>query len=254
MFRHPEWSEGPAFITILPGADSDSHRGTKGQLVRASCQGAVRVARGFTLFEVMVALAVLSIISAVASITLIPTLRNTHVNNAYDTVLMALRQARELAVAQNTIYLVTLNAYPSGSPPANMPWCPVARTVTVTQILNNNGTYSNGPVLLTTCLPTDVAFDAESGIPSTAATTPDGLGTGASSGAIDFDVGVASPGTNTVYFWPDGSSRDANGVFNSGVVYLALPGNLNSSRAITVLGATGRIRGWQLVNGAWVRR
>jgi hypothetical protein len=57
---------------------------------------------------------------------------------------------------------------------------------------------------------------------------------------------------------PDGSSQDVNGNLNSGVLYIAITGNLYSSRAISVLGATGRVRGWQLVNqggnATWVQR
>jgi hypothetical protein len=59
-------------------------------------------------------------------------------------------------------------------------------------------------------------------------------------------------------FMPDGSSQDNLGNFNSGIVYLTRPADttLSSSRAITVWGATGRIRGWQM-NGAgteWVQK
>jgi hypothetical protein len=47
-------------------------------------------------------------------------------------------------------------------------------------------------------------------------------------------------------FWPDGSARDTNGNLNSGIVYLARTGDMNNSRAITLYGATGRVRGWRL--------
>jgi hypothetical protein len=33
---------------------------------------------------------------------------------------------------------------------------------------------------------------------------------------------------------------------NNGVVYLAMPGFINTSRAITLWGATGRLRGWHI--------
>jgi hypothetical protein len=47
---------------------------------------------------------------------------------------------------------------------------------------------------------------------------------------------------------PDGSARDVLGNYNSGVVYLTEPAaaTMYSSKAITVWGATGRIRGWRL--------
>jgi hypothetical protein len=66
---------------------------------------------------------------------------------------------------------------------------------------------------------------------------------------------------NFVAFMPDGSARDTNslGNYNSGVVYLTNPADpIYSSRAVTVWGATGRIRGWRLENRAgsavWVQQ
>ena len=52
----------------------------------------------------------------------------------------------------------------------------------------------------------------------------------------------------TVFFMPDGSAQDLNNNINNGVVYLARPGELYSATAITVWGATGRLRGWKLTN------
>ena len=52
-----------------------------------------------------------------------------------------------------------------------------------------------------------------------------------------------------IYFYPDGSAEDAIGNVNNGVVYVALAGNtgfINTSRAITLWGATGRLRGWHI--------
>jgi len=82
-------------------------------------------------------------------------------------------------------------------------------------------------------------------------TTPDGFGVGAT--AIDFDQGVAGGVKNVIYFYPDGSAEDVNGNVNNGVVYLALLGNagyFKSSRAITLWGATGRVRAWRLESNA----
>ena len=47
-------------------------------------------------------------------------------------------------------------------------------------------------------------------------------------------------------FYPDGSAQDDLGNFNSGVIYLTRPGDLYSSRALSIFGTTGRIRGWRL--------
>ena len=52
---------------------------------------------------------------------------------------------------------------------------------------------------------------------------------------------------NYIMFMPDGSSQDTLGNYNSGVVYLTRPGDLYSSRAVSVFGTTGRVRGWRLL-------
>jgi hypothetical protein len=73
---------------------------------------------------------------------------------------------------------------------------------------------------------------------------PDGFGAGTV--AIDFDQGMGLGSQDYVMFMPDGSSQDLLGNWNSGVLYMGRAGDLYSSRAITVFGATGRIRGWRL--------
>ncbi len=185
--------------------------------------------RGVTLLELMLVIAIVIIVTSIGVISVIRSLETSRVTNGYNTALMALRQARETAISEKRIYLVTFN--PTGSPAG-----------TITTALSTTST-----IVSTSTLPKNVAFDAEPGIPSTATTTPAGLGTGVTSGAICFDIGVSATCTNTVYFWPDGVARDANGALNNGVIYIARPGDVSSSRAITVLGTTGNIRGWQIV-------
>ena len=96
-------------------------------------------------------------------------------------------------------------------------------------------------------LPNDIQFQTLAGLPNGAATVPDGFGN--ATVAIDLDQGVAGGGIkNQVMFMPDGSAHDVNGSLNSGILYVARNGDLYSSRAVTLYGATGRIRGWRLLN------
>ena len=69
--------------------------------------------------------------------------------------------------------------------------------------------------------------------------------------AIDFDQGIGAGGATSVVFCPDGSAQDTVGNLNNGVVYMARASELYSSRAITLWGSTGRLRGWRLLqNGS----
>jgi prepilin-type N-terminal cleavage/methylation domain-containing protein len=189
--------------------------------------------RGFSMIELMIVLSLILIVAGVSAITIQPALREGRVTEAYNRTLMTMRQARDFSVAQRQIYFVTLN---NGAVP---------NTISITQ-------GSTGFVKVTYNLPTDVAFDIEPGIPvsrTVAPTTPDGFGIG--NPAIDFDQGIAGGAKNMIYFYPDGSAADAAGNINNGVVYIARPGEIRSSRAITLWGATGRLRGWHLYqNGA----
>ena len=61
-------------------------------------------------------------------------------------------------------------------------------------------------------------------------------------------------GTTTVAkFAPDGSLVDWNGHTANGTVFMALSTGGMSARAATVLGSTGRIRGYRWVGNGWVK-
>jgi prepilin-type N-terminal cleavage/methylation domain-containing protein len=188
---------------------------------------------GFSLLELMITLSIALILAAVTFIGLRPMLNQSHVDSAYGTTLMALRNTRNLAITQSHEYYVNFN--PAGFP---------AGTIQV----QYQGPAVGGvapPVqqVITYSIPADVSFAVQAGFP---ATTPDGFGTGAN--AIDFGQALAGQPMNYVVFMPDGSAQDNLGNFNSGIVYLTRPtDSFYSSRAVTVWGATGRIRGWRLV-------
>jgi prepilin-type N-terminal cleavage/methylation domain-containing protein len=205
---------------------------------------------GFSLLEMMMAVAILMIASAVTFMSLQPALRQQRVTNSYNTVLSALRQARDNAVAQRTSYSVTFDL------------SAVPHTVTVAPTFPG---FQGALAPVTYSIPNDVRFDNEPGIPNTNLTTPDRFGVGAN--PVDFGYtgqGVGLGGLRVIYFCPDGSAQDAvggigqcSGNWNNGVVYIARPGELLSSRAISVWGATGRIRGWRLYTGGganWQRQ
>lgn len=184
-----------------------------------------RPTSGFSLIETLIVLSLMMIASGIFFMSLQPALKDTRVTNAYNATLMTMRRAREQAIAERRVYLVTFNN------------AVTPNSITITRA-------ATGQVTSTITLPTDITFRAEPGIPNTLATTPDHFGTG--SPAIDFDQGVAGGAKNVVFFNPDGSAQDINSNTNNGVIYLARSGSLYTSRAITVWGSTGRLRGYRL--------
>ena len=199
---------------------------------------------GYTLLEMMVAVSVFMVVSVITFSNLAPAIKDARVNGSYNQVLEEMRMARQLAVANRKTYLLTFNP----------PGLPVGRDGMQINQLNAGvvGTvYNQAPVLL----PMDVHFQVIPGIPNTNAAVPDNMGSGAT--AIQFDIGVNGGAANQIYFFPDGSARDINNNINNGIVYVARDSDIYSSRAITLYGAAGRVRGWRLYppagvgNGTW---
>lgn len=188
------------------------------------------------MIEMAVVVALIMIVTSITVMSLRPALKDAQVNSAYSTVLSQLRTARERAIAERKRYIVTFTA---------------PQTITTTR-WDFALPVSPAPVFVqSTTLPqAEVNFQVIAGMPAGAAVVPDGFGNGTAS--IDFDQGVGAGGLNYVMFMPDGSSQDTLGNWNSGILYLARTNELYSGKAITVMGATGRIRGWRLINKAAV--
>ncbi len=197
----------------------------------------LRKNRGFSLLEMMIALAIGLIMAGVTVLALMPLFKQNHVDAAYDTTLSVIRTYRSQSITQSKRYIIQFTA---------------PGTITV-QYWGVGVPVSPAPVTVATyTLPNDIQFATQAGFPATA---PDSLGSGGT--AIDFDQGMGAGGQNYIMFMPDGSSQDLQGNYNSGVVYMTLPGDLYSSRAISVFGTTGRIRGWRLYSqggNTWVQQ
>lgn len=206
-----------------------------------------REQRGFSMVEMLIVLCIVIILASIASITMWPALNKEHVDTAYDTTLQTLRVYRNLAISQSRNYIVTF-APAAGAVPA-----------TITISWWQGGVPRPIPIVVNTVtLPPDVDYFVQGGIPTAANAVPDGFGAGVA--AIDLDYTPAGGGGGaTVVFMPDGSVQDQAGNPDSGVIYLSRTApDLYSSRAITVWGTTGRIRGWRLVNqggaATWVQQ
>lgn len=193
--------------------------------------------RGFSLLELMIVCLIGFTVIGISVMSLMPLMKQSRVDSAYATTLAAVRNYRNKAVTERKRYIVTFTA---------------PRTITVSR-WDFAVPVSPPPVVVATyLLPNDMQFGVQAGFPGTAATVPDGFGVGST--AIDFDQGMGLGSQNYVMFMPDGSSQDTLGNLNSGIVYITRTGELYSSRAVTVFGSTGRIRGWHLYNTAGVAR
>jgi prepilin-type N-terminal cleavage/methylation domain-containing protein len=194
--------------------------------------------RGFSMVEMLIVLVIIMIVMGTAFIQIAPALKSAKAETALQTTLGQMRRAHELAVDRRLIYRVSFTA---------------PRTIQLDQVDINPATLAKVFTFQSTIvLPTDISFAVVTGIPATAATVPEGYGTGAT--AIDFDKDFGGGGTE-IYFQRDGRALDASNRLNNGVIYMCRTGDFKSCRAVSLMGATGRSKGWRLnpaANG-WIQ-
>jgi len=179
---------------------------------------------GFSLIEMIVVVAIALVAMAFAVTQIPPAVRNAHANTAAQMVQNALRNGHDLAVADRASYEITFTA------PGTILTQRIAGGVTTT--------------VSTVQIPSDMQFTTLAAFPKTANKLPDGFGDGVV--AIDFDLGVTGGTANIVYFQPDGTAVDVNGNMNNGIIYIANPSYLNTSRAVTLYGSTGRVKTFRI--------
>lgn len=201
-------------------------------------------ARGFSMLEMMIVCCLILIVSGITFMAVQPALKDARANQAFEDIMVPLRVARQRAIAERKQYIVCFGlATPAGAlTPLGVP-----NTQSIQIFRWDAGTALSAAAQISlTNLPSDMQMQALGGLPNGAATVPDGFGN--ATVAIDFDQGVAGGAIkNQVMFMPDGSAHDVNGNWNSGIVYVGRTGDLYSARAVTLYGATGRIRGWRLL-------
>jgi type II secretory pathway pseudopilin PulG len=193
----------------------------------------LRSNRGFSLLELLITVALGFTMAAVAVMAIMPLFNQNHTALAYDTALSTLRNYRTLSITQSKRYILYF------TPPGTITVAYWGVAVPV----------SPAPVTVATfTLPQDVQFGVQASFPNPG---PDSFGTGNVAVTVNNCPIVTQ---NCVVFYPDGSAQDDQGNYNSGVIYLTRTGDTYSSRAITLFGTTGRIRGWRLYNQGGVNK
>jgi prepilin-type N-terminal cleavage/methylation domain-containing protein len=194
---------------------------------RASKRLDVRDRRGYSLIELVVVLACIGIISGFLFIKIQNVLPMFKSNSAMDQVIQQVRVARNTAIADRRAVIVNISA--------------AAGTMQLQQVPPNGG----APVTLWTVPLTGAQFCQIPGLPD----TPMGFG---NSQPVNF-VNANNPGAVVAVteFLSDGSFGGAVGVPVNGTIFMCVPGNNGTARAVTILGATGRIRPYRWNGSAW---
>jgi prepilin-type N-terminal cleavage/methylation domain-containing protein len=184
-----------------------------------------RLQRGFSLLEIITALAIISIVLAMAVLNYGNILPNYKANAAMDQLLYQLRSARERAISHR-------------------------REVSVAFVGNNQLTITEIWLVGTAPPPTTVSFEGGAqyttftGIPDLPA--PYNFG---NSAPIYFEG--LSGGPPVMKFSTTGSFIDGGNTLVNGAVFMGIPGRPSTARAISILGATGRVREYHWDGAQW---
>lgn len=184
-----------------------------------------RSERGVTLIDTMVTLGVMAIVAGMATMQIGVVRRAMKGDGAMRVVMAQLNTAREMAISQRRNIEVQFvgdhwiktirNEVPSGT------------TVMANVELEGNARYAL--------------------VPGTSDTL-DGFG---NSTPVSFSTAVGP--ALKIMFNPNGMLVDANGSVVNGTVFLQIADFKESYRAVTVAGATGRVRGLRWNGSVWTR-
>jgi type II secretory pathway pseudopilin PulG len=195
--------------------------------------------RGITMVEIVVVIALIMIISAIAIFAYLPTLQDANFDTAMRQMIDQLRQAREYSIANRRYVQVTFPTVVVGGV--------TEYQVVMTEMdsLTTGGGAVN-PVLSTVPIHAPAQYLVLSTID-----TPDGFCLGVPNSAIEFKT-TSGGAPVSILFQSDGELVDgASYQPVNGTIFLGEPGKPTSARAITILGTTGRVRGWKGTGASW---
>ena len=174
---------------------------------------------GYSVIELMFVLGLMAVLAGMATLQISMSRPGLIGDGAMRVVLGQLNQARETAITQRRYVRIVFT-------PANLVQSiredSTTTTTTLTSVLIESG----------------VEFVLVTGLPD----TPDAFG---NSSAIAFGS------VTNVKFTPEGTLVNQDGASTNGTVFLALPNQALSARAVTVLGSTGRVRGYKWDGAKW---
>jgi Tfp pilus assembly protein FimT len=182
---------------------------------------------GYSAVELLVSLAVIIVLSGFAALSWQGTYQNFKATSGMNDAMGQLRTARSLAISKRRNIEVAFNG---------------ANQIQLTLETSAGAPAVPNPFLPDT-LASGVQFTLFPGVPD----TPMAFGNAA---AVSFTAGGAAP-AQPIHFTTSGALTDSNNNFVNGTIYLGIPGLKTTARAVTILGATGRVRPYYWDGTKW---
>ncbi|MGH9353365.1 MAG: pilus assembly FimT family protein [Terriglobia bacterium] len=176
---------------------------------------------GVSLIEILMTVVVFAIVSGMAAAIMMNVLPTVHADSSMEMVVSTLQQAHQAAISQRRNFLVTfigtneIKVQREELPPGS------GTLTTVSDNILGNG----------------VTYKLVTGAPD----TPDGFG---NSFAITF-------ASKEIVFMSDGTAVNTSGQIMNGTVFMAIGTNPATARAVTVMGATSRVKGYRYNGSTW---
>jgi len=169
--------------------------------------------------EILMVTGLVAVVGAFSMIIIGPALEARNVEMAVRTVSTQMSRARQFSVDARRRTRVTFTT-------------PSTITVDEQAPVSQGGAWTQ---ISTIELPGDMELGVDAGI----ATGPEGYGV---TQVADFS------GVSQIFFMPDGSAVTSAGILTNGVVYVTQPSNsMDTSRAVTLFGTTGRVKRWAYI-------
>lgn len=183
----------------------------------------VRSQKGISLLEMLMTLGVFSTLATMAAFQIGVARVGFKGDGAMRTIMAKMNEARELALTQRRNMRVDFTGD------------------NVIQIIRREVPAANGTTVLSAVeMEGGVRYGVTTGLPD----TPDSFGNAS---------GIAFGTATQLVFTTDGTLVNQTGTPVSGTVFVSIPGQNRSARAVTIMGATGRIRGYKWNGARWVR-
>jgi len=180
---------------------------------------------GFSMMELLVAVAIISIILGMALLNYGSILPNFRANSAMDQLLYQLRSARERAIAHRREVQVQFVG---------------TNQLTITEIW----LLGTAPPASTMSFEGGAQYIILPGVPDLPA--PFNFGN-----TVPVYFGGVSGGPPIMKFSTTGALVDGGNTLVNGTVFMGIPGRPSTARAISILGATGRVREYHWDGSQW---